>query len=96
MTQFYDDKIYDSKKELLLTDDDMDLISHFACDYQSGNYLIRPRTYEYKQKFSDMMNLLSKTNDKMTDKEKQMVEYFKACNDLSLYKDFCINYGIWN
>lgn len=78
------------KNTLLLSRSELETISQIAIDQATGNYLIRERTKEYLNKFSDVMKILN--NAPLNEKEQQIVEYFNACSDPDLYNKFIEKY----
>lgn len=83
-----------NKEELLLSEEDMENIARIACDWASGNHLIRPRADEYLKKFSETMKILSKPDDEKTGRDKQITEYFNSCSEPKLFYLFCGEYGL--
>lgn len=78
------------KNTLLLSRSELETISQIAIDQATGNYLIRERTKEYLNKFSEVMKILN--NAPLNEKEQQIVEYFNACSDPDLYNKFIEKY----
>ena len=78
------------KNTLLLSRSELATISQIAKDEATGNHLIRERTKEYLNKFSEVMKILDATP--LNEKEQQIVEYFNACSDPDLYNKFIENY----
>lgn len=72
-------------KKTLLTKEEKIIISTIACDNESGGHLLRERSEEYwkfKKIFSEIYN---KSSIELTDKEKDMLEYYKQCSDYNYY-----------
>jgi len=78
------------KNTLLLSKSELATISQIAKDEATGNHLIRERTKEYINKFSEVMKILDTTP--LNEKEQQIVEYFNACSDPDLYNKFIEKY----
>lgn len=67
------------KSKLLLTKEEMTLISQIATDLATGNHLLRPRSEKYKQVFKQFAVIVEKSESERTLKESQMCEYLAAC-----------------
>ena len=79
------------KNTLRLSRSELETISQIAIDEATGNYLIRERTREYLNKFSEVMKILN--GSPLNEKEQQIVEYFNACSDPDLYNKFIEKYS---
>ena len=65
-------------RNTILTEEEKTYLSAIACDLETGNHLIHPRSDEYKvhyQAFCDAVN-----SKEPTDKQKEMKEYVKQCS----------------
>ena len=65
-------------RNTILTEEEKTYLSAIACDLETGNHLIHPRSDEYKvhyQAFCDAVN-----SKELTDKQKEMKEYVKQCS----------------
>lgn len=63
------------------------LIEQIACDLDSGNHLLRPRSKEYW----DMWNIMVEARDAekngvASTKQNEMVEYERQCRDYSYWR----------
>lgn len=66
-------------RKTILTEREKELISQIACDLESGNHLIRPRSEEYWA-FSNEFWEASNTKEP-TEKQKQILEYYYQSTD---------------
>ena len=65
--------------KLLLTEEEMTLISQIAMDLETGNHLLSPRSEEYKRVYKQFAVIVEKPESERTPKETQMCEYLAAC-----------------
>lgn len=66
-------------RKTTLTEREMGFISEIACDMQTGNHLIRPRSDEYweiSKEFYEASNA-----KEPTEKQKEILEYYKQSSD---------------
>ena len=66
-------------RKTILTDREKELISEIACDMETGNHLIRPRSDEYwafSREFYEAANA-----KEPTEKQKEMIEYYNQSTD---------------
>jgi hypothetical protein len=70
-----------------LTKEDEKFIEQIACDLDSGNHLLRPRSDEYWDYYYKMVR--ARTNEKnghATHKQAEMCEYERQCRDYFYWK----------
>ena len=68
-----------------LTEEEKKYLSDIACDLQTGNHLIHPRSDEYKthfQMFCDAVN-----EQEPTEKQKEIKEYVHQCTCYHYWKN---------
>lgn len=79
---------------LLLSEEEMRLLSQIMSDSQTGNHLLRPRSDEYRDMCKRFLEAKTKSDNLRSEKESQMIEYYKACDNFDEYQNFCNKYGI--
>lgn len=79
---------------LLLNEEEMRHLSQIMSDHQTGNHLIRLRSDEYRDFVKRFLKAQAKAENLRSEKESQMIEYYKACDDFNEYQNFCNKYGI--
>ena len=62
-----------------LTKREKEFISSVACDLESGNHLLYPRSKEYRDFFKKVLQLLNTEN--LNEWERGVVEYYRQCSD---------------
>ena len=72
-------------RKTILTKREKELIENIACDLESGNHLIRPRSEEY-WKFSEEFWDASNAKEP-TEKQKEILEYYNQCSDYFYWKN---------
>ena len=68
-----------------LTDKEKELISQIACDQESGNWLIRPRTDEYWAFYRDFCDAAYAKEP--TERQTDILEYYRQCSDYYYWKN---------
>lgn len=66
-------------RKTVLTKREKELISQIACDLQTGNHLLYPRSEEYlafSREFADAHDA-----SEPTEKQKEILEYYRQCTD---------------
>lgn len=67
------------------------LIEQIACDIDSGNHLLRPRSKEYWNMWNIMVEARDAEKKGVADtKQKEMVEYERQCRDYSYWNSLPI------
>ena len=72
-------------KKTILTNKEKELISFVACDLQSGNHLLRPRSEEYWSFGKEVNEALNAESP--DEKQKEIKEYFHQCTDYFYWKN---------
>lgn len=68
-------------KETLLTEKDRGFISQIVCDEETGNHWLRNRDELYWFFRWQLYVILSKPINELTDKEREIVDFYFACQD---------------
>lgn len=79
---------------LLLSKEEMNLLEQMAIDSETGNHLLYPRSDEYRDMAKEFSLAQAKADNLRSEKESQMIEYYKACDNFDEYQNFCNKYGI--
>ena len=72
-------------RKTVLTKREKELIENIACDLETGNDLIRPRSDEYwafSKEFYEASNA-----KEPTEKQKDIIEYYNQCTDYFYWKN---------
>ena len=68
-------------------DTEIRLIEQIACDLETGNHLLRPRTKEYWEYYDKMVEARNaELNTTADDKQKEICEYERQCKDYFYWK----------
>ena len=63
------------------------LIGQIACDLETGNHLLRPRSDDYREYWNKMVEARNaESNGTADDKQKEMCEYERQCTDYFYWK----------
>lgn len=72
-------------KEILLTKEERLIISTIASDNESGGHLLNKRSEDYWKSRKIFSEIYNKSSIELTDKEKDMLEYYNQCSDYNYY-----------
>lgn len=81
------------KEVLLLSEQELEIISQIVCDIESGNHLLCERSKEYILYTTTWKNAMNTPLKKRTPKQKQIVEYTDACKNPDDMKNFKKQYN---
>lgn len=71
------------RTDLLITPQEMQILSNIATDQATGNHLIRPRSREYWKMRAEVGEAFDANPP--TPRHAQMLEYIKQCSDYSYW-----------
>lgn len=80
-------------KETLLTEQDRGFISQIVCDEETGNHLLRNRDELYWLFRQQLYVILSKPISELADKEKEIIDFYYACQDHQKMKKYKEEYN---
>lgn len=80
-------------KETLLAKQDMDFISQIVCDEETGNHWLRSRDELYWFFRRQLYLILSKPINELTDKDKEIIDFYYACQDPQKMKKYKEEYN---
>ena len=72
-------------KKTSLTKEEKAIICTIACDNESGGFLLRERSEDYWKLRKIFSEIYNKSSIELTDKEKDMLEYYNQCSDYNYY-----------
>lgn len=81
-------------KEALLTEQDRGFISQIVCDEETGNHWLRNRDELYWFFRRQLYVILSQPINELDDKEKEIIDFYHACQDPQKMKKYNEKYKI--
>lgn len=70
----------------MLTDNEKKLISLAACDFDTGNYLLRKRSEERLNMMKEVSITLKTPEESRTERQKEIAEEYRLCTDYDYWK----------
>lgn len=72
-------------KDTVLTENEKKLISQIVRDEETGNYLLKKKQSDGYVKMREEIEEICKTNKVWTERQKDIMEYFRQCSDCFYY-----------
>lgn len=72
-------------KDTVLTENDKRLISQIVTDEGTGNYLLKKKQQKGYVKMCEEIEEICKTDKVWTERQKDIMEYFRQCSDYFYY-----------
>ena len=74
-------------KNTILTEREKNLICRAASDIESGNYLIRPRSYSELAMVDEVLATINTPDNGRSDRQKEIYEEYRRCTDYDYWKN---------
>ena len=72
-------------KDTVLTENEKKLISQIVTDERTGKYLLKKKQQEGYMEMLEEIKKICKTGKAVTERQKDIMEYFRQCSDCFYY-----------